>query len=70
MESILPQLLSFPPHPPPPQPLTEGEYEKQIKSLLRVLNATSASKLRNGVTTGDDLLDVSSVRPLASKPLI
>ena len=59
MESILPQLLAFPPHPPPVVPLTEGEYDKSMKSLVRLLNGISGSKLKSGISTGDDLLDVS-----------
>ena len=58
MDNLLPQLLAFPPHPPPSQPLSDAEYDKQIKSLIQLLNQTSASKLAGGVSGGGDLLDV------------
>ena len=60
MDSLLPQLLAFPPHPPPPKPLTDAEYDKQIKSLIQVLGTVPASKLVSGVPGGGDLLDVIS----------
>lgn len=60
MESILPQLLAFPPHPPPAVPLADAEYDKQIKGIVQTLNALPASKLTSGVAGGGDLLDVSA----------
>lgn len=59
MDSILPQLLSFPPHPPPADPLPDAEYDKQIKALVHTLSTLSGSKLTGGVRGGGDLLDVS-----------
>ncbi len=61
MDSLLPQLLTFPPHPPPPVPLVDVAYDKEIKSLRKVLNDTPASLLTAGVPNGGDLLDVSSL---------
>ena len=58
MDSILPQLLSFPPHPPPAVPLSDKEYDKQIKGNLSLLNQTSAKRLTSGVSGGGDLLEV------------
>ncbi|CAL8579250.1 hypothetical protein XPA_005000 [Xanthoria parietina] len=58
MDSLLPQLLTFPPHPPPPVPLVDVAYDKEIKSLRKVLNDTPASLLTAGVPNGGDLLDV------------
>lgn len=57
MDTLLPQLLSFPPHPPPAIPLADAEYDKQIKALVQNLSQVSASKLTNGVPGGGDLLD-------------
>lgn len=59
MDSVLPQLLAFPPHPPPPKALSDAEYDKQIGSLVNILNTLSASKLTGGVSAGGDLLDAS-----------
>lgn len=58
IESLLPQLLSFPPHPPPPLPLADAAYDKEIKSLRRLLNELPANLLTAGVPNGGDLLDV------------
>ncbi|KZF20120.1 hypothetical protein L228DRAFT_263417 [Xylona heveae TC161] len=58
MEALLSQLLAFPPHPPPTQPLPDAEYEKQIKTILQILNQTPANLLLGGVAGGGDLLNV------------
>lgn len=58
MDSLLPQLLSFPPH--PPVPLVDVAYDREIRNLRKVLNDTPASILTTGVPNGGDLLDVSS----------
>ena len=62
MDDLLPQLLSFPPHPAPAQKLSDSDYEKQVKSIVKLLNGTSASRLVKGVGGGGDLLDVSLPR--------
>ncbi len=59
MNEYLPQLLAFPPHPPPTQPLTNVQYDAQIQALLQVLNRIPAKVLTGGVNGGDDLLNVS-----------
>jgi hypothetical protein len=59
MDAILPQLLSFPPHPPPVTPLPDADYDKQIKIVVQLLNKTPANQLTAGVSGGGDLLDVS-----------
>ena len=59
MDAILQQLLAFPPHPPPLTPLPDAEFDKQIKSVVQLLNQTPANKLTAGVPNGGDLLDVS-----------
>ncbi len=59
MDAILPQFLAFPPHPPPVTPLPDADYDKQIKSVVQLLNKTPANQLTAGVSGGGDLLDVS-----------
>ena len=59
MDEILQRVLSFPPNPPPAVPLSDKDYDKQVRAVVQVLNATSAKKLIGGVSTGEDLLDVS-----------
>lgn len=59
MDNLLPQLVAFPSHPAPLQKLSDSEYDKKIRSLVKLLNEISASKLVRGVSGGGDLLDVS-----------
>lgn len=58
MDDLLPLLLSFPPHPPPAQPLSDDAYDGQIRGLLQVLNQIPGSRLTGKVSGGADLLDV------------
>ncbi|KAI4172987.1 MAG: hypothetical protein LQ348_006662 [Seirophora lacunosa] len=58
IEYLLPQLLSFPPHPPPPLPLSDQVYDKEIKTLRLVLNEIPGNALTGGVPNGGDLLDI------------
>ena len=58
MDSLLHQLLSFPPHPEPAKPLPDSEYDKHIKNLVQHINTIPASKLTSEVPGGGDLLDV------------
>lgn len=59
MDTFLPQLLAFPPHPPPKSPLSDTNYHKQIRALVDTLHSKPASLLVGGVKGDDDLLDVS-----------
>ncbi|KAL9614247.1 MAG: hypothetical protein Q9167_001269 [Letrouitia subvulpina] len=58
IESLLPRLLSFPPHPAPALPISDTEYDKQIRSIVKILSETSPSQLTGGIANGEDLLDV------------
>lgn len=58
MDSYLSQLLSFPPQPLPVLPVSNADYDKQIKSFIQFLNQIPGSKLTSGVAGGSDLLDV------------
>ncbi|KAL9073850.1 MAG: hypothetical protein Q9161_002682 [Pseudevernia consocians] len=58
MDELLPQLLSFPPHPEPTKSLSDSEYDKHIKNLVHHINTVPASKLTSGVPGGGDLLDI------------
>ncbi|KAI4101858.1 MAG: hypothetical protein L6R37_004733 [Teloschistes peruensis] len=55
---LLPQLLSFPPHPPPAIPLTAAAYDKEIKHLRKALNGIPNHLLIGGVPNGGDLLEI------------
>lgn len=58
MDTLLPQLLSIPPHSEPEKPIPDAEYDKYIKNLVNNINTVPASKLTSGVPGGGDLLDV------------
>lgn len=58
MDVTLSQILAFPPQPPPAIPLTDAEYDKQIKILVQYINQLPASKLTAGVPGGGDIFDV------------
>lgn len=58
---LLPQLLAFPPHPPPAIPLTVAAYDKEIKHLRKLLGEIPNNLLIGGVHNGGDLLDVSAL---------
>lgn len=60
MDELLPQLLSFPPHPPPPKPLSEVAYGTGARDLCTLLSKTPANILTAGVSGGGDLLEVMS----------
>ncbi|KAL8628559.1 hypothetical protein Q9189_005744 [Teloschistes chrysophthalmus] len=55
---LLPQLLAFPPHPPPAIPLTVAAYDKEIKHLRKLLGEIPNNLLIGGVHNGGDLLDI------------
>ncbi len=61
MNTLIPQLLSYPPS--PPQSLSDVETDAEIRKIVRLLNSTSASKLiasPTGQDGDDDLLDVNN----------
>ncbi|KAI9787569.1 MAG: hypothetical protein M1839_000100 [Geoglossum umbratile] len=58
MNDLLPQFLSFPPHPPPPHPISDFEYDKQIRGLVQLLTKQPPSLFVSGVRGGGDLLDI------------
>jgi hypothetical protein len=57
---LVSQLLSFPPHPPPPQPIPDVEYDQRIRSLHAILKQAFPQKLVDEMPSGSNLLDVSS----------
>ena len=62
MDTLLPQLLAFPPHPPPEAPLSDAEYTKQIRFVIDVLGSTPANQLTGAAKGSGNLLDVSQAR--------
>lgn len=60
MDSLLSQLLSFPPHPPPAIPLSDADFDNGLRGIVKLLNEVPAKKLTSGLSGGGggDLLDV------------
>ena len=59
MKEVLSQLLSFPPHPPPPQPISDKEYDQKIRNLYSFLKQAFPQKFVEEIPGGGNLLDVS-----------
>lgn len=58
MDKLLQGLLSFPPHPPPSQPLSDSEYDRQIQAQVKLLNSTPASQLVKPIGDSGNILSV------------
>ena len=63
MDTLLPELLAFPPHPPPAIPLTDAEYNIQIRGVVKLLNQLPAKKFIGNVAGDQSLLDVCGADP-------
>lgn len=59
MDALLPKLLSFPPHPPPAQPLSDHSYDTQITTLIKNVKEIPDKQLLLQTSGGEDPLDVS-----------
>lgn len=59
MDELLPKLLAFPPHPPPPTPLSDSQYDAGIKSHIAALERISEKSLVQSTPSGATALDVS-----------
>jgi COP9 signalosome complex subunit 3 len=59
MDDLIPKLLSFPPVPAPAQPLSDFMYDQSIRAISQLLISTPPGKLASGLSTGEDVLDVS-----------
>jgi len=60
MDELLPKLLSFPPHPPPPKPISDHQYDERIKEQIDTCKRISDTKLLQQTSGGEQVLDVSS----------
>jgi hypothetical protein len=64
MDNLLPNLLSFPPHPPPPNPMSDHAYDSGIRDQIDYVKKLSDSKLLQQTSGGENVLDVSNYRSL------
>lgn len=60
MDDLLPKLLSFPPHPPPPNPLSVVQYDEGIKAQISAIKGIPEGKLLQQTSSGENALDVST----------
>jgi hypothetical protein len=58
MDELLHKLLSFPPHPPSPRPLSDQAYDEGIREQIDVINKMSDVKLLQQTSGGEHALDV------------
>ncbi|RKF58995.1 COP9 signalosome complex subunit 3 [Erysiphe neolycopersici] len=58
MDNALSKLLSFPPHPPPPNPLTDYQYDEGIKEQIKAIKGLPAQTLLQKTSGGEHALDV------------
>lgn len=59
MDDLLQKLLTFPPHPPPKNPLSDSAYEDGIKSQIAAAGKISEKNLLLSTSGGESPLDVS-----------
>ncbi|POS87436.1 hypothetical protein EPUL_000243 [Erysiphe pulchra] len=61
MDNALSKLLSFPPHPPPPNPLTDHQYDERIKAQIKAIKSLPIQTLLQKTSGGEHALDVGTV---------
>ena len=59
MDDLLQTLLSFPPHPPGPTPMSDRDYDRAVKEQIEAVKKVSDSKLLQLTSGGEHVLDVS-----------
>jgi COP9 signalosome complex subunit 3 len=59
MDDLLPVLLSFPPHPPLPHPVSDQQYDEGIKSQIEGVKKVSTRNLLQVTSSGEHILNVS-----------
>jgi len=69
MDNLLPNLLSFPPHPPPPNPMSDHAYDQGIREQIDFVKKLTDKKLLDHTSGGENVLDVSNYEVLAMKQL-
>lgn len=61
MDELLPVLLSFPPHPAPPNPLSDQQYDEGIRSQVESVRKVPARALLQATASGEHILNVGFV---------
>ena len=61
MDNLLPDLLSFPLHPPPQHPLSDHAYDEAIRAQILFVKKQSEGKLLQQTSGGENILDVSDL---------
>jgi COP9 signalosome complex subunit 3 len=60
MDELLPRLLAFPPHPPPPKQLSDSQYDEAIRNQITTIGKIADKNLLLQTSGGENALDVSS----------
>ena len=58
MDDILPKLLHFPPHPPPPTPMSDAQYEEAVIKHISVVSSIPDKSLMLHTSGDENPLDV------------
>lgn len=58
MDRLLPRLMAFPPYPPPPQPLTDRQYDEGIRQQIESLKKIPNKDLLASTSGGESPLNV------------
>ena len=59
MDDILPQLLHFPPHPPPQSPHSDAHYDESIRHHIQIVSSLPEKSLLQPMAGEESALDVS-----------
>jgi COP9 signalosome complex subunit 3 len=60
MDDLLPVLLSFPPHPPLPHPVSDQQYDEGIRSQIESVKRVPPRNLLQVTSSGEHILNVSN----------
>ncbi|KAH8685727.1 hypothetical protein BGZ60DRAFT_99862 [Tricladium varicosporioides] len=58
MDDLLPKLLSFPPHPPPPNGISDQQYEEGITTQISAIRNIADHRLLQQTSGGENVLDI------------
>lgn len=68
MDELIPKVLTFPPVPAPAEPLPDSQYDQLIREVSQLLTSVPPGRLTSGLSTGEDVLDVSSCEDGNKRP--
>jgi COP9 signalosome complex subunit 3 len=70
MDDLLPVLLSFPPHPPLPHPVSDQQYDEGIRSQIEGVKKVSQRNFLQVTSSGEHILNVRNINHICLQILI